>query len=181
MEILVWTSYWPRKMPSSDCELLICSHVSAVLQPMIALQFLGKLTKNLLPHSQLLPKAVWMPLKKLVEPSLPELPRPQEPSLVGALEPIRPFVEQHIVNSVPHDFGPTVVQPTADAQTPAHAAPIFAQSPMCAGDCLRPAPTDSFDGEKEKGRAFINSCDLYMSLAPDAFPNEQTLWLCWQS
>ncbi|GLB35707.1 hypothetical protein LshimejAT787_0212720 [Lyophyllum shimeji] len=33
---------------------------------------------------------------------------------------------------------------------------------------------DSFDGEREKGRAFINSCDLYMSLTPNAFPDEQT-------
>ncbi|GLB45963.1 hypothetical protein LshimejAT787_4500010, partial [Lyophyllum shimeji] len=83
------------------------------------------------------------------------------------------FVEQHVVNSVPHDPGPTVVQPAANAQTPVLAAPISTQSPMCARDRLRPAPPDSFDGEREKGRAFINSCDLYMSLVPDAFPDEQ--------
>ncbi|GLB33380.1 hypothetical protein LshimejAT787_0102640 [Lyophyllum shimeji] len=45
---------------------------------------------------------------------------------------------------------------------------------MHAGDRLRPALPDSFDGEREKGRAFINSCNLYMSLAPDAFSDEQT-------
>ncbi|GLB45157.1 hypothetical protein LshimejAT787_2000620 [Lyophyllum shimeji] len=45
---------------------------------------------------------------------------------------------------------------------------------MRARDRLRPAPPDSFDSERKRGRAFINSCDLYMSLAPDAFPDEQT-------
>ncbi|GLB35250.1 hypothetical protein LshimejAT787_0208150 [Lyophyllum shimeji] len=98
----------------------------------------------------------------------------QVTQILDSLNELRQFVEQHVVNSVPHDPGPTTVQPTADAQSPVLAAPISAQPPMRAGDRLRPAPPDSFDGEREKGRAFINSCDLYMSLAPDAFPDEQT-------
>ncbi|GLB36653.1 hypothetical protein LshimejAT787_0309400 [Lyophyllum shimeji] len=97
----------------------------------------------------------------------------QVTQILKSLNELWHFVEQHVVNSVPHDPGPTVVQPTADAQTPAHAAPISAQSSTHARDCLHPAPPDSFDGEREKGRAFINSCDLYMSLAPDTFSNEQ--------
>ncbi|GLB34667.1 putative zinc ion binding [Lyophyllum shimeji] len=57
---------------------------------------------------------------------------------------------------------------------PCPSDPLSAQSFTRGGDRLRPAPPDSFDGEREKGRAFINSCDLYMSLTPDAFPDEQT-------
>ncbi|GLB35241.1 hypothetical protein LshimejAT787_0208060 [Lyophyllum shimeji] len=79
-----------------------------------------------------------------------------------------------ILESLNELWQPTTVQPTADAQTPAHVASVSVQSPMRARDRLRPAPPDSFDGEREKGRAFINSCDLYMSLAPDASPDEQT-------
>ncbi|GLB44073.1 hypothetical protein LshimejAT787_1600030 [Lyophyllum shimeji] len=90
----------------------------------------------------------------------------QVTQILDSLNELRQFVEQHVVNSVPHDPRPTAVQPAADAQTPALAAPISAQPPMRIRDRLRPAPPDSFDGEREKGRAFINSCDLYMSLAP---------------
>ncbi|GLB45813.1 hypothetical protein LshimejAT787_3100030 [Lyophyllum shimeji] len=98
----------------------------------------------------------------------------QVTQILDSLNELRQFVEQHVINSVPHDPGPAVVQPTADAQTPALAAPISVQPLMHVGDRLRPAPPDSFDGEREKERAFINSCDLYMSLAPDAFSDEQT-------
>ncbi|GLB39299.1 putative retrotransposable element tf2 155 kda protein type 1-like [Lyophyllum shimeji] len=87
----------------------------------------------------------------------------------------RLYVEQqHTTHTVPRDPGPTTVQPADAAQTPAHSDPISAQSFTRGGDRLRPAPPDSFDGEREKGRTFINSCDLYMSLTPDAFPDEQT-------
>ncbi|GLB34317.1 hypothetical protein LshimejAT787_0112010 [Lyophyllum shimeji] len=87
----------------------------------------------------------------------------------------RLYVEQqHTTHTVPRDSGPATVQPADAAQTPAHSDPLSAQSFTRGGDHLRPAPPDSFDGEREKGRAFINSCDLYMSLTPDAFPDEQT-------
>ncbi|GLB36986.1 putative retrotransposable element tf2 155 kda protein type 1-like [Lyophyllum shimeji] len=87
----------------------------------------------------------------------------------------RLYVEQqHTAHTVPRDPGPTTVQPADAAQTPAHSDPLSAQSFTRGGDRLRLAPPDSFDGEREKGRAFINSCDLYMSLTPDAFPDEQT-------
>ncbi|GLB33386.1 hypothetical protein LshimejAT787_0102700 [Lyophyllum shimeji] len=87
----------------------------------------------------------------------------------------RLYVEQqHATHTVPRDSGPTTVQPADAAQTPAHSDPLSAQSFTRGGDRLRPAPPDSFDGEREKGRAFINSCDLYMSLTPNAFPDEQT-------
>jgi len=37
---------------------------------------------------------------------------------------------------------------------------------------LKPAPPSDFDGDHTKGRAFLNSCELYIRLAPDRFPDE---------
>ncbi|GLB36648.1 hypothetical protein LshimejAT787_0309350 [Lyophyllum shimeji] len=75
--------------------------------------------------------------------------------ILNTFHELRLYVEQRATHTVPCDSGPTT---------------SFTRG----GDRLHPAPPDSFDGEREKGRAFINSCDLYMSLTPDAFPNEQT-------
>ncbi|GLB45579.1 putative zinc ion binding [Lyophyllum shimeji] len=94
--------------------------------------------------------------------------------ILNTFHELRLYVEQHATHTVPPDSGPTTVQPADAVQTPAHSDPLSAQSFTRGGDRLRPAPPDSFDGEREKGRAFINSCDLYMSLTPDAFPDEQT-------
>ncbi|GLB43833.1 putative retrotransposable element tf2 155 kda protein type 1-like [Lyophyllum shimeji] len=94
--------------------------------------------------------------------------------ILNTFHEFRLYIEQHTAHTVPRDSGPTTVQPADAAQTPPHSDPLSAQSFTRGGDRLRPAPPDSFDGEREKGRAFINSCDLYMSLTPDAFPDEQT-------
>ncbi|GLB45800.1 putative zinc ion binding [Lyophyllum shimeji] len=94
--------------------------------------------------------------------------------ILNTFHELRLYVEQHATHTVPPDSGPTTVQPADAAQTPAHSDPLSAQSFTRGRDRLRPVPPDSFDGEREKGRAFINSCDLYMSLTPDAFPDEQT-------
>ncbi|GLB43126.1 putative retrotransposable element tf2 155 kda protein type 1-like [Lyophyllum shimeji] len=98
----------------------------------------------------------------------------QMAEIFNTFREFRLYLEQHNTPTVPRDSGPATVQPTDAAQTPAHSDPLSAQSFTRGGDRLRPAPPDSFDGEREKGRAFINSCDLYMSLTPDAFPDEQT-------
>ncbi|GLB45625.1 hypothetical protein LshimejAT787_2500170 [Lyophyllum shimeji] len=79
----------------------------------------------------------------------------QMAEIFNTFREFRLYLEQHNTPTVPRDSGP---------------ATSFTRG----GDRLRPAPPDSFDGEREKGRAFINSCDLYMSLTPDAFPDEQT-------
>ncbi|GLB42963.1 hypothetical protein LshimejAT787_1204120 [Lyophyllum shimeji] len=94
--------------------------------------------------------------------------------ILNTFHELRLYVEQRTTHTVPRDSGPTTVQPADAAQTLAHLDPLSMQSFTCGGGRLRPAPPDSFDGEREKGRAFINSCDLYMSLTPDAFPDEQT-------
>ncbi|GLB45958.1 hypothetical protein LshimejAT787_4300050 [Lyophyllum shimeji] len=94
--------------------------------------------------------------------------------ILNTFHELRLYVEQRATHTVPGDSGPTMVQLADAAQTPAHSDPLSAQSFTRGRDRLRPAPPDSFDGEREKGRAFINSCDLYMSLTPDAFSDEQT-------
>ncbi|GLB45293.1 putative retrotransposable element tf2 155 kda protein type 1-like [Lyophyllum shimeji] len=98
----------------------------------------------------------------------------QMAEIFNTFREFRLYLEQHNTPTVPRDSGPAAVQPADAAQTPAQSDPLSAQSFTRGGDRLRPAPPDSFDGEREKGRAFINSCDLYMSLTPDAFPDEQT-------
>ena len=40
-------------------------------------------------------------------------------------------------------------------------------------DTLRPSPPLDFDGERSKGRAFLNSCELYMALVPSRFPSDE--------
>src|SRR6266516_7555339 len=40
------------------------------------------------------------------------------------------------------------------------------------GSKLKPAPPSDFDGDHTKGRAFLNSCELYIRLSPDHFPDE---------
>ena len=37
---------------------------------------------------------------------------------------------------------------------------------------LKPASPSDFDGDRGKGRAFLNSCELYLRLSPDRFPDE---------
>ena len=37
---------------------------------------------------------------------------------------------------------------------------------------IKPAPPSDFDGNRGKGRAFLNSCELYLRLSPNRFPDE---------
>ena len=39
---------------------------------------------------------------------------------------------------------------------------------------LKPSPPPSFDGDRQKGKGFINACQAYFRLRPDQFPDEQT-------
>ena len=38
---------------------------------------------------------------------------------------------------------------------------------------IKPATPADFDGDHEKGRAFLNSCNIYFAICGDLFPNEQ--------
>jgi hypothetical protein len=39
---------------------------------------------------------------------------------------------------------------------------------------LKPSPPPNFDGDRHKGRCFLNTCQAYFRLRPDNFPDEQT-------
>ena len=43
---------------------------------------------------------------------------------------------------------------------------------------IKPATPVDFDGDCEKGRAFLNSCNIYFAICGDLFPNEQA-WIHW--
>jgi hypothetical protein len=38
---------------------------------------------------------------------------------------------------------------------------------------IKPASPDNFDGDRSKGRTFLTSCELYLSLAGPDYPDEQ--------
>src|SRR3979490_2527441 len=38
---------------------------------------------------------------------------------------------------------------------------------------VRPASPSDFDGDREKGRAFLNSCSIYFAICSGHFPNDQ--------
>jgi len=44
---------------------------------------------------------------------------------------------------------------------------------LCRLHKIKPAPPSDFSGDQAKGRAFLNSCELYMQLAGDQFPGEE--------
>ncbi|GLB43974.1 hypothetical protein LshimejAT787_1501580 [Lyophyllum shimeji] len=160
------SSFLHRRIP--DSRLIVAPRV-----PHITIQFLqGKGSLDLFSLDLPLPASSWRRLTT-VEARL-EHQDGQLTEILNTFHEFRLYIEQHTTHTVPRDSGPTTVQPTDAAQIPAHSDPLSAQSFTRGGDRLRPAPPDSFDGEREKGRAFINSCDLYMSLTPDAFPDEQT-------
>jgi hypothetical protein len=39
---------------------------------------------------------------------------------------------------------------------------------------LKPSPPPNFDGDRHKGRGFLNACQAYFRLRPDNFPDKQT-------
>ena len=43
---------------------------------------------------------------------------------------------------------------------------------------IKPATPVDFDGDCEKGRAFLNSCNIYFAICSDLFPNKQA-WIHW--
>jgi hypothetical protein len=60
-------------------------------------------------------------------------------------------------------------QPTTLPQTPLPVA--SATRPKLD---LKPSPPPNFDGDRQKGKGFINTCQAYFCLRPDQFPDEQT-------
>jgi len=52
-------------------------------------------------------------------------------------------------------------------------APLPVASATKTKNDLKPSPPPNFDGDRQKGRGFINACQAYFRLRPDNFPDEQ--------
>ena len=39
---------------------------------------------------------------------------------------------------------------------------------------LKPSPPPNFDGDRHRGKGFINACQAFFCLCPDQFPDEET-------
>ena len=63
-----------------------------------------------------------------------------------------------------------ILNPQNNPATPVTSAPAIPTPPSA---MLKPATPNEFDGARDKGRAFLNSCKLYMSLAPQQFADDQ--------
>ena len=74
-----------------------------------------------------------------------------------------------LVQNVPTPPQPTTAAPFVDT------APAFSATPTtsASGPALKPAMPNDFNGARTKGRAFLNSCELYMRLAPRQFTDDQ--------
>lgn len=63
-----------------------------------------------------------------------------------------------------------IPHPPAPSPTPPH----FEMDPTPTGHSpLKPSTPNDFDGDREKGRSFLNQCHLYFRLCPSHFPNDQ--------
>ena len=61
-----------------------------------------------------------------------------------------------------------VPPPVPPIVTPTPAPPVHTAS----GPSLKPASPNEFNGARDKGRAFLNSCELYMHLVPRQFADD---------
>lgn len=73
-----------------------------------------------------------------------------------------------LTNNVLNASNPTTATPFVHTPNPATRIGTYS-----AGPTLKPATPNDFDGARDKGRAFLNSCELYMSLAPRQFADDQ--------
>jgi len=63
--------------------------------------------------------------------------------------------------------------PATTPRVPTSMTPVPDSSPHVRARGLKPATPSEFDGDRLKGRAFLNSCRLYISLCEDQFRDEQ--------
>ncbi|GLB43133.1 hypothetical protein LshimejAT787_1300340 [Lyophyllum shimeji] len=88
----------------------------------------------------------------------------QMAEIFNTFREFRLYLEQHNTPTVPRDSGPPRSNPPTlrkppRGRTPSPRSPSRAAEIACGRRPLTPSTA-----EREKGRAFINSCDLYMSL-----------------
>ena len=58
--------------------------------------------------------------------------------------------------------------PTPSARAPNVPNPTFSMTSR-----VRPASPSDFNGDRDRGRAFLNSCSIYFAICGDQFPNDQ--------
>ena len=63
--------------------------------------------------------------------------------------------------------------PTAASRVPIPVTPTSDSTPHAWACGLKPASPNEFDGDRLKGRAFLNSCRLYIALCEHQFRDEQ--------
>ena len=64
--------------------------------------------------------------------------------------------------------------PTATPQVTILVIPMSDSTPHMRACSLKPATPNDFNGDRLKGRTFLNSCQLYIALCKDQFRDEQT-------
>jgi hypothetical protein len=74
---------------------------------------------------------------------------------------------------------PTTATPSQTVDPPLEQPllPRPAAQPTQGGTSLKPAAPSEFDGSRHKGRAFLNSCELYMNLALQQFTNKTSRYI----
>jgi hypothetical protein len=66
----------------------------------------------------------------------------------------------------------TAVIPTKSTALPQTSLPVTSATRPKLD--LKPSPPPNFDGDRQKGKGFLNACQVYFRLRPDQFPDEQT-------
>ena len=73
------------------------------------------------------------------------------------------------------------VQPPQNTTPTSRAPPVKTTTPNVTDErssCLKPASPSEYDGDCAKGRAFLNSCSLYINLCPMQFKDDAQK-VCW--
>src|SRR6202035_5372738 len=77
-------------------------------------------------------------------------------------------------------MGPSVSNPGSDGPETYRRYPVTRRNtreqdvkPATEARHLKPASPSDFDGDRTKGRTFLNSCELYVTLAPHQFADDQ--------
>jgi len=105
--------------------------------------------------------------------------RQLERDIVG----INKSLEQLFVMTANRDHAgvlPSVSNPASISNPPSERSPLSPQSEIHQGQppnasrnrSIKPASPNDFSGDRTKGRAFLNSCELYLNLAPHQFEGE---------
>ena len=85
-------------------------------------------------------------------------------SLEQKMDTVLALLSSNGQSNTPHSQPPA--SPPIPTHTQATPTPAFRSS-------LKPSPPLDFDGDKQKGRNFLNQCHIYFRLCPHDFPDDQ--------